>query len=148
MVATVKSLEAEVLELRQLLNGVVMTADTRHATYQQEFMAIKQEVKSYFDSKPMITPRETQRAKPMPQEWRMSNVRDFLNWRADQVPEKGELGNIAIGDRLKEELGRDCGWAEGQLYLNWCRRMGKQHVAQFWASRGFEGIPEGLFPTE
>jgi hypothetical protein len=145
MAATVKSLEAEVLELRQLLNGVVLTMDSRHAAYQEEFLNIKREVKSYLTDQPQATPP---RNKPMPQEWRMNSVRDFLNWRADQTPEKGELANIAVGDRLKEELGRDCGWAEGQLYINWCRRMGVAHVTRFWVSRGFDGIPDGLFPSE
>lgn len=143
MAATVKELEAKVRELQQQIAGLTLTIDKRHGEYQNEFLQIKQEVKSYLNAGP-TQQQQPQRPKPMPQEWRMTNVRDFLNWKASVVPEKGDGMNIDVGDRLKKALDRDCGWAEGQLYINWCARVGREYVRKFWESRGFDDIPEGL----
>lgn len=146
--ATVKELETTVLLLQQSVANLSATVDTYRTEFREALMKVKdeakQEVIDYLRSTTTPLRPPTPRGKPLPMEWRMESVKDFLNWRSTVKPNHEPGGNVYVGDRLKAELGRDAGYAEGQLYINWCTRVTREHVRQFWQSRGFDDIPEGL----
>jgi hypothetical protein len=112
--------------------------------YQSGLLKVTEEVRQFLTDRKVDEETNGNKLVPMIPEWRMSTVRDFINWRATQKPDKTEGGNIAVGDALKAALKRPCGWAEGQLYINWCARTSQAEVLRFWQSYGYDAIPEGL----
>lgn len=140
--STVKELEARLTEIQQQIAGIVLSFDTFRAEVKADILGLKQAAREYIAPQPTAQP---QYQRPLPQEWRMKSARDFKNWALTQKPSRGEFGNVQVSDRLKIALGRETGWAEGQLYINWCLRVKKSYVERFWRSRGYHAIPEGLW---
>lgn len=140
--ATVKELEGKIERLQQNVNAVAAMVDKNWSTYQQDFMTLRQEVQAYFST----SQREERTSQPTETEpWRME-LRSFIEWKANVKQDWTDMGNARIGQRLARALKRSSGHAEGQLYLNWCAKVGKPAVKAFWKSRGHEDVPNGLLP--
>lgn len=155
---TIKELAAEMLKLRQELNAVRITEDSHWATYQADLLGLKQELKKFYsetveyiavdplkqnrfgkpavDHPPIVSDTRTE-------PWRMP-LQDFIAWKSDLKADWAEHGNAKTGQRLAKFLKRTSGHAEGELYLQWCAKVGETTVRTFWRSKGFEAIPEGL----
>lgn len=143
MASTVAKLEQEVMTLRQIINGLTMTVDSHWAVYQADKLEMQREIKEYFQNgmKPQTTakPEEHKREEP----WRLP-LEQFLSWREGIKQDWTDSGNSRVGQRLARHLKRSSGHAEGQLYIDWCARVGRPSVKAWWISRGFKEIPEGL----
>jgi hypothetical protein len=75
--------------------------------------------------------------------WRM-RLEDFVGFRDGCKPDWSDAGNARVSQRLAKHLKRTSGHAEGQLYINWCDKVGRAVVKQYWSSMGFSEIPGGL----
>lgn len=171
---TIKELAAEMLKLRQELNAVRITEDSHWATYQADLLGLKQELKKFYseaveyvtvdplkqnrfgkpavDRPPVVSTHPSENAydeaadeeeeqKKGP--WRWAR-RKFLPWKDSVKGDWAEYGNAKTGQRLAKFLQRPSGHAEGELYLQWCAKVGETAVRTFWRSKGFDAIPEGL----
>lgn len=148
MAATVKELSArldqEVLSLQQRINAVSMTQETHWATYQADLLNLRQEIAAYFKSgasTPHSEPEQREETRTEP--WRMP-LEDFIGWRDSVKADWSDNGNARTGQRLARALKRTSGHAEGQLYINWCGKVGRTAVKAFWIARGYREVPEGL----
>ena len=143
MAATVKELAAEILMLRQELNNVRLTEDSHWAQYQADLLSLRNELKVYFDTKPATeapkAPTPVTRTEP----WRLP-LESFKGFEAQTKANWEEGGNAKTGQKLARVLKRSSGHAEGQLYINWCTRVGRPAVKEFWLSKGCSEIPDGL----
>ena len=137
----ITKLEADALELRQHLNALSLTVDSQKAQFDADLLSVRTWMSSS-TTQPTSTatpPQETLRSEP----WRLP-LEQFVGWKTgiEQNWEPG--GNSRVGQKLAMCLRRNSGHAEGQLYINWCNKMGRAAVKAFWISRGFSNIPDGL----
>lgn len=94
------------------------------------------------DDKPQGAPKPQENQGQM-DPWRMK-LEDFVGFRDGCKADWSDNGNARVAQRLSKHLKRTSGHAEGQLYINWCEKVGKPVVKAFWSSMGFSDIPEGL----
>jgi len=143
MASTVAKLEQEMMTLRQVINGLTMTVDSHWATYQADRLAMQREIKEYLQSG--LKPQQQEEHKPelRAEPWRLP-LEDFLSWREGIKQDWSDNGNSRVGQRLARNLKRSSGHAEGQLYIDWCGKVGRPAVKAWWISRGFKEVPEGL----
>lgn len=135
-------LKQDQLSLRQSLNAVAAALDRYHTEHLQHKLEVHNELRDirawFTNSKPAAQQEET-RTEP----WRMA-LEDFITFRDSCKADWNENGNAKVAQRLARALKRTSGHAEGQLYINWCAKVGRAAVKAFWISRGFAEVPEGL----
>jgi hypothetical protein len=119
------------------------TEDSHWGEFQASLSELKNEVRAFLNSKPAkvesAAPHKDVRNEP----WRMS-LAEFIDYKDDVEADWDDNGNAKVGQRLAKALKRVSGHAEGQLYIDWCKSVGRDKVRAFWIGRGKTEIPDGL----
>jgi hypothetical protein len=140
---TVRELEKEVIVLRQIINGVQMTVDKHYADNRAEFLRLQREIENYFRGVVETHTPTNAPANNRTEPWRLP-LEEFVSYREGVKQDWSEGGNARVGKKLAAALKRTSGHAEGQLYMDWCKQVGRAAVKAFWIGRGFDGVPSGL----
>jgi hypothetical protein len=139
---------AQYVELKQYVNGVSMTVDTKYAELRASLLTLRQEMANGYVRAQTQANRTQVRVPPKSESqddapsypWWLP-LPEFLNWR-ETVQTTRE--NMRVQKLLSQHLHKPSGHGEGQLYIEWRKRVGVEECTAFWKSAGYDSIPEGL----
>lgn len=141
----IDKLEGEVTTLKLALTEAIARLSEDQAinfvSLLRKIEGQKPEVEKYI--KPNREKAKQQGLHDRDEPWRTDKP-TFEQMQKETPPNWDINGNARVAQRLAKQLNRVSGHTEGQLYLNWCEKVGSAAVKKFWIGRGFEGTPEGL----